>query len=129
MVYASCWTETMFWWLRKMNFENIFILPNHIGERSRGFLWGIFIKIPKVTSARSSLVHNLRPVWPARGITNSAIGAGEVWGCYVAGGAGTSWEELGGAGSWKLGAGRCWEVLGGVGSRELGVGRSCGGAV
>ena len=42
-----------------MNLENFFILPNHVGERSRGFLWGIFIKIPKVTSAWSSLLHVL----------------------------------------------------------------------
>ena len=39
-----------------MNFENFFILPNHIGERSRYILWGIFIKIPKVTFKRSSLL-------------------------------------------------------------------------
>ena len=40
-----------------MNFKNIFILPNVIGERSRRRFGGIFIKIPKVTTARSSLVH------------------------------------------------------------------------
>ena len=39
-----------------MNFENIFILPNVIGDRSRRRFGGIFIKIPKVTSAWSSLV-------------------------------------------------------------------------
>ena len=39
-----------------MNFENIFILPNVIGDTSRRRFWGIFIKIPKVTSAWSSLV-------------------------------------------------------------------------
>ena len=37
-----------------MNFENIFILPNVIGDRSRRRFGGIFIKIPKVTSARPS---------------------------------------------------------------------------
>ena len=49
----------MFWRQRKMNFENIFILPNVIGERSRRRFGGIFIKIPKVTSERSSLVCRL----------------------------------------------------------------------
>ena len=39
-----------------MNFENIFILPNVIGDRSRRRFGGIFIKIPKVTSAWSSLL-------------------------------------------------------------------------
>ena len=39
-----------------MNFENIFILPNVIGVRSRRRFGGIFIKIPKVTSAQSSLM-------------------------------------------------------------------------
>ena len=39
-----------------MNFENIFILPNVIGDRTRRRFEGIFIKIPKVTSAQSSLV-------------------------------------------------------------------------
>ena len=39
-----------------MNFKNIFILPNDIGDRSRRRFGGIFIKIPKVTSARSSLM-------------------------------------------------------------------------
>ena len=52
------WPETMFWRQRKMNFENIFILPNIIGERSRRRFGGIFIKIPKVTFARSSLVYS-----------------------------------------------------------------------
>ena len=47
--------ETKFWRQRKMNSENIFILPNYIGEGSRDFLGGIFITIPKVTSAPSSL--------------------------------------------------------------------------
>ena len=42
-----------------MNFENIFILPNVIGDRSRRRFGGIFIKIPKVTSARSSLMESL----------------------------------------------------------------------
>ena len=42
-----------------MNFENIFILPNVIGDRSRRRFGGIFIKIPKVTSAWSSLVGRL----------------------------------------------------------------------
>ena len=42
-----------------MNFENIFILPNVIGDRSRRRFGGIFIKIPKVTSERSSLLYNL----------------------------------------------------------------------
>ena len=37
-----------------MNFENIFILPNVIGVRSRRRFGGIFIRIPKVTSAWSS---------------------------------------------------------------------------
>ena len=40
-----------------MNFENIFILPNVIGERSRRRFGGIFIRIPKVTFARSSLLY------------------------------------------------------------------------
>ena len=40
-----------------MNFENIFILPNVIGDRSRRRFGGIFIKFPKVTFARSSLLH------------------------------------------------------------------------
>ena len=44
-----------------MNFENIFILPNVIGDRSRRRFGGIFIKIPKVTFARSSLVHRQLP--------------------------------------------------------------------
>ena len=48
----------MFWRQRKMSFENIFILPNVIGDRSRRRFGGIFIKIPKVTSAWSSLMHN-----------------------------------------------------------------------
>ena len=43
-----------------MNFENIFILPNVIGDRSRRRFGGIFIKIPKVTSVRSSLFHTLQ---------------------------------------------------------------------
>ena len=38
-----------------MNFENIFILPNVIEDKSRRRFEGIFIKIPKVTCARSSL--------------------------------------------------------------------------
>ena len=42
-----------------MNFENIFILPNVTGDRSRRKFWGIFIKISKVTSARSSLVEKI----------------------------------------------------------------------
>ena len=46
----------MFWRQRKMNFKNIFILPNVIGDRSRRRFGGIFIKFPKVTSARSSLM-------------------------------------------------------------------------
>ena len=41
-----------------MNFKNIFILPNVIGDRSRRRFGGIFIKIPKVTTARSSLISN-----------------------------------------------------------------------
>ena len=56
-MYFNCWPETMFWRQRKMNFENIFILPNVIGDRSRRRFGGIFIKIPKVTSAWSSLMH------------------------------------------------------------------------
>ena len=56
LMYSTCWPETMFWRQRKMNFENIFILPNVIGDRSRRRFGGIFIKIPKVTSARSSLL-------------------------------------------------------------------------
>ena len=55
-MYSTSWPETMFWRQRKMNFENIFILPNVIGDRSRRRFGGIFIKIPKVTSAWSSLV-------------------------------------------------------------------------
>ena len=49
---------------RKMNFENIFILPNIIGDRSRRRFGGIFIKIPKVTSARSFLMprQGARPI-------------------------------------------------------------------
>ena len=39
-----------------MNFENIFILPNVIGDRSRRRFGGIFIIIFKVISARSSLL-------------------------------------------------------------------------
>ena len=39
-----------------MNFKNIFILPNVIGDRSRRRFGGIFIKIPKVTSTQSSLL-------------------------------------------------------------------------
>ena len=58
MMYFSCWPETMFWRQRKMNFKNIFILPNVIGDRSRRRFGGIFIKIPKVTTARSSLISN-----------------------------------------------------------------------
>ena len=42
-----------------MNFKNIFILPNVIGDRSRRRFGGIFIKIPKVTLARSSLMLGL----------------------------------------------------------------------
>ena len=69
MMYFSCWPETMFWRQRKMNFENIFILPNVIGDRSRRRFGGIFIKFPKVTSARSSLLSNHwtvghSTVWP-----------------------------------------------------------------
>ena len=37
----------MFWRLRKMNFENIFILPNVIGDRSRRRFGGILSKFPK----------------------------------------------------------------------------------
>ena len=37
MMYFNCWPETMFWRQRKINFENIFILPNVIGERSSTF--------------------------------------------------------------------------------------------
>ena len=40
-----------------MNFKNIFILPNVIGDRSRRKFGGIFIKFPKVTFARSSLMY------------------------------------------------------------------------
>ena len=40
-----------------MNFENIFMLPNVIGDRSRRRFGSIFIKIPKVTFARSSLMY------------------------------------------------------------------------
>ena len=58
-MYSLCWTETMFWRQRKINFENIFILSNHIGESFRGFSWGIFIKIPKVTLAGCSLVETV----------------------------------------------------------------------
>ena len=43
-----------------MNIENIFILPNVIGERSRRRFGNIFIKNPKVTSAQSSLLRNLQ---------------------------------------------------------------------
>ena len=56
LMYSTCWPETMFWRQRKMNFENIFILPNVIGDRSRRLFGGIFIKFPKVTSTRSSLM-------------------------------------------------------------------------
>ena len=42
-----------------MNFENIFILPNVIGDRTRRRFRGIFIKIIKVISARSSLLSML----------------------------------------------------------------------
>ena len=42
-----------------MNFKNIFILPNVIGDRSRKRFGGIFIKIPKVTTPRSSLLGRL----------------------------------------------------------------------
>ena len=31
LMYSTCWPETMFWRQRKMNFENIFILPNVLG--------------------------------------------------------------------------------------------------
>ena len=58
LMYSTCWSETMFWRQRKMNFKTIFILPNVIGERSRRRFGGIFIKIPKVTTARSSLISN-----------------------------------------------------------------------
>ena len=58
LMYSTCWPETMFWRQRKMNFENIFILPNVIGDRSRRRFGGIFIKIPKVTTARSSSMSN-----------------------------------------------------------------------
>ena len=62
LMYSTCWPETMFWRQRKMNFENIFILPNVIGDRSRRRFGGIFIKFPKVTSARSSLMDSVH-VW------------------------------------------------------------------
>ena len=39
-----------------MNIENIFILRNVIWERSRRRFGSVFIKIPKVTSAQSSLL-------------------------------------------------------------------------
>ena len=35
----------------------IYILPNVIGDGSRRIFWGIFIKIPKVTSAQSSFIY------------------------------------------------------------------------
>ena len=72
-MYSTCWPETMFWRQRKINFENIFILPNVIGGRSRRRFGSIFIKIPKVTSARSSLLYtvsiplSLVPEGPTRG--------------------------------------------------------------
>ena len=44
-----------------MNFESIFILPNLIRDRSRCNFWGILIKIPKVTCARSSFLPMFRP--------------------------------------------------------------------
>ena len=47
-----------------MNFENIFILPNVIWLRSRRRFRGIFIKIPKVTSARSSLMYTAHQYTP-----------------------------------------------------------------
>ena len=43
MMYFSCWPETMFWRQRKMNFKNIFILPNVIGDRTRRRFRGIFL--------------------------------------------------------------------------------------
>ena len=49
-----------------MSFENIFILPNVIGDRSRRRFGGIFIKSPKVTTGRSSLLYiasRVTPVW------------------------------------------------------------------
>ena len=56
-MYSTCWPETMFWRQRKMNFENIFILPNVVGNRSRRRFGGIFIKVLKVNFARSSLLY------------------------------------------------------------------------
>ena len=56
LMYSTCWPETMFLRQRKMNFKNIFILPNVIGDRSRRRFGGIFIKLSKVTSKRSSLM-------------------------------------------------------------------------
>ena len=69
LMYSTCWPETMFWRQRKMNFENIFILPNVIGDRSRRRFGGIFIKIPKVTSARSSLMCMDGRTWDIHGHT------------------------------------------------------------
>ena len=61
-----------------MNFKNIFILPNVIGERSRRRFGGIFIKIPKATCAWSSLVCMLVPVEPPYHGLCPLQGAGKV---------------------------------------------------
>ena len=66
-----------------MNFENIFILPNVIGDRSRRRFGGIFIKIPKVTSAWSSLVQSLHPtrlgVFKPAFFKSSQVKSGQIW--------------------------------------------------
>ena len=43
----ACWPESMFWRQRKMSFDNIFILPNVIGDMSRRRFGGFLSKFPK----------------------------------------------------------------------------------